>query len=59
MINPILLEKPGADGIIQVFGLACEGMCAYVLYVCMFVYICIFMYVCLLKGENTMEQEEL
>lgn len=54
MIKPILLEKLGAEGIIQVFGLACEGMCAYVLYVCMFVYICIFMYVCLLKGENTM-----
>lgn len=54
MINPILLEKPGAEGIRQAFELACKGMCAYVLYVCMFVYICIFMYVCLLKGENTM-----
>lgn len=42
MINPILLEKPGAEGKIRIFGSMCEGMCACV-YMC--VCLCIYMYI--------------
>lgn len=58
MINPILLEKVGAEGKVWVFGLACKDMCACV-YMC--VCLCIYMYihVCMsIKGENTMGKGE-
>lgn len=55
LINPILLEKPGAEGKIPISRSACEGVCVCVcvyICVCVCLYICIFMYV--LKEENPM-----
>lgn len=38
MINPILLEKLGAEGKKRISGSACEGVCVCV-YMCVYIYV--------------------
>lgn len=53
LINPILLEKPGAEGKIRISRSACEGVC-----VCMCIYMCVcvsvymYIHVCIKRRKS-------
>lgn len=51
MINPILLEKPGAEGKIRIFGSLCEDVCLCI-YVCVCVYVYMYIHVCIKRRKS-------